>query len=102
MRKLLALIVTITFPLIAGCAVHSDTQPSPSGPAESSLSIKLLAVPDHLVQDGSQSARISITAFDAGGHAIAAQVKLALQPAGFGTLSFDNVSTSTDVSHPTS
>ena len=52
MRKLLALVTLIALPLAAGCAVHQDEAPSAAGPAESSLSLKILATPDRLLQDG--------------------------------------------------
>src|SRR5258706_3043131 len=99
MRKLLTL-VAIALPLVAGCTVHQSNAPSESGPAELGLSLRLTATPDVVVQDGAQSARVSITAFDSAGHAIAVQVRLTGNPAGFGTLSADTVMTTTDVSKP--
>jgi PKD repeat protein len=101
MRKFLALATAVVLPLAAGCAVHQDSAPSPSGPAEQALSLKLTATPDHIVQDGSQSAKVAITAFDAGGHPITVQVQLFVSPAGFGTLSSSTIATTTDASKPT-
>jgi chitodextrinase len=102
MRKLLAIITTIALPASA-CTVHQSTAPSESGPAETSLSLRLFANPDRIPQDGLHPSSLSITAFDAGGHAIAAQVHLSVAPTGFGTLTTDingNVVTTTDVNKP--
>ena len=103
MGKFLALTTTIALPLIAGCTAHSTTAPSESGPSESALSIRLTANPDHLSQDGLQTARVAVVAFDAGGHPIAVNVHLQLQPTGFGTLTTNtngDVVTRTDLSNP--
>jgi len=102
MRKLLALTTIVALPLIAGCAVHQDGAPSTtSGPAEAALSLKLTATPDSLFQDGSQSARITISAFDPTGKPIAVNVRLAVSPFNFGTLSAATVSTKADAANPT-
>lgn len=101
MRKLIALTTIVALPLLAGCAVHQDGAPSTtSGPAEASLSLKLSASPDSLFQDGNQSSRIAVTAFDSGGHAIAANVRLAVSPFNFGTLSAGTVTTRADAGNP--
>jgi PKD repeat protein len=84
MRKLLAFI-TLALPVVAGCAVHQDQAPSTtSGPAEAAFSLKMLATPDSLVQDGAQTSTISVTAFGPDGKAVAKTVQLTLQ--GVGTL----------------
>jgi len=104
MRKLLALVTIIALPLSAACTVHQTTAPSESGPAEAALSLKLVAFPDRLAQDGAESSRLSVTAFDPAGHPIAVQVHLDVQPFGFGTLSTNpdgNLATTTDTAHPT-
>lgn len=103
MRKLLV-VAALSIPLAAGCTVHQDTAPSPAGPSELALSLKMAANPDHIAQDGSQSVAVSVTAYDAGGHPIAVQVHLTVSPSGFGSLSTDangNLITTTDASHPT-
>jgi len=105
MRKLLALTTIVAFPLIAGCAVHQDGAPSTtSGPAEAALSLKMLATPDTLVQDGIQSARVSVTAFDPNGQLIAVSVRLDIVANGvvqdFGTISAHSLVTKTDASNP--
>jgi hypothetical protein len=103
MRKLLALVTTIALPAVAACTVHQASAPSESGPAETALSLRLLANPDRIPQDGLHPSSLSITAFDAGGHPIAAQVHLAVNPPGFGTLTTDingNVITTTDANKP--
>lgn len=102
MRKLLALTATLVLPLVAGCAVHQDAAPTPSGPAEAGLSLRILATPDRLLQDGIQSSRIAVTAFDSGGHPIAASVRLSVSPSNFGTLSTATVTTGTDPANPVS
>lgn len=84
MRKLIAF-MTLALPLLAACAVHQTEAPSTSGPAEAAFSLKLQATPDSLVQDGTQTSTISVTAFDPTGKAIAQNVQLTLQ--GPGTLS---------------
>src|SRR6266850_243937 len=105
MRKFLALTTVIALPLSAACGVHQATAPTPSGPAELGLSLKLLANPDRVPQDGVSGAAVQVIAFDAGGHAIAVQVHLDVNPAGFGTLlsaNFNNdVMTTTDATRPT-
>jgi hypothetical protein len=105
MRKFLALATVIALPLTAACGVHQDTAPSPSGPAELGLSLKLLANPDRVPMDGVSGSAVQVIAFDAGGHPIAVQVHLDVNPAGFGTLlsaNFNNdVMTSTDLTRPT-
>jgi PKD repeat protein len=102
MRKLLALTTIVALPLVAGCAVHQDGAPSTtSGPAQSALSLKLTATPDSLLQDGSQSARIAITAFDPTGKAVAVNVRLSVSPSNFGTLSAATVATRADAANPT-
>ena len=69
MRKLFALVTLTALPLAQGCAVHQDSTPSTtSGPSETALSLRMTATPDALFQDGNQSARVAITAFDAAGH----------------------------------
>src|ERR1051325_2645676 len=100
MRKLLAFATVAALPLVWGCTVHQDPAPSPSGPAEQALSIKMTVTPDHIVQDGSQSARVAIIAYDAGGHPITVQVQLGDSPAGFGTHSRGVIATTTDASKP--
>lgn len=103
MRKLLAIITTIALPAVAACTVHQSSAPSQSGPAETSISLRLFANPDRIPQDGLHPSSLSITAFDAGGRAIAAQVHLSVTPTGFGTLTTDingNVITTTDVNKP--
>ena len=84
MRKLIAF-MTLALPLLAACAVHQDTAPTTSGPAEAAFSLKIQATPDSLVQDGTQTSTISVTAFDPTGKSIAQTVQLTLQ--GPGTLS---------------
>jgi hypothetical protein len=84
MRKLIAL-MALALPFAAACAVHQEEAPSPSGPAEAAFSLKLTATPDSLVQDGTQTSTISISAFDPTGKAVAQNVQLTLQ--GPGTLS---------------
>ena len=66
MRKSLALVSAIALSLGA-CAVHQDTQPSPSGPATTALSITLTATPDTLPQNGTSRSNIVVKAFNAGG-----------------------------------
>ncbi len=101
MRKLLALTTTLALPLLAGCAVHQDQAPSAaSGPAEAALSLKMSATPDALLQDGNQSARVAVSAFDAGDHPIAVVVRLAVNPFNFGTLSASTVTTRADAANP--
>lgn len=101
MRKLIALMTIVALPLVAGCAVHQDGAPSTtSGPAEAALSLKMSASPDSLFQDGNQSSRIAITAFDSGGHPIAANVRLSVSPFNFGTLSAGTITTRTDAANP--
>ena len=101
MRKLLALTTIVALPLIAGCTVHQDAAPSAaSGPAEAGLSLKILASPDRLLQDGLQSSRIAVTAFDAAGQPIAANVRLAVSPFNFGTLSAATITTRADLANP--
>lgn len=103
MRKLLALLTLAATPFAQGCAVHQDTTPSTvSGPAEAALSLRMSATPDNLFQDGSQSARVTVTAFDAAGHPIAANVALAVTPFNFGTLSASTVTTRADAANPVS
>jgi len=104
MRKILALVAAAALPLAAGCAVHQDVAPSPSGPAETGISLKLASSSSLVPQDGLHPANLSVSAFDAAGHAIAVQVHFSMNPAGFGTLSTDgngNAVTTTDASHPT-
>jgi PKD repeat protein len=100
MRKLLNFVTVVAFLPLAACAVHQDAAPSQSGPAEAALSLKLSASPDSLFQDGNQSSRIAITAFDAGGHAIAANVRLSVTPFNFGTLSAATITTRADAANP--
>ncbi len=101
MRKLLALTTAIVLQLTAACTVHQDQAPtSLSGPAEAALSLRMSATPDSLVQDGNQSARIAISAFDASGNPIAANVRLAISPFNFGTLSASTVTTRADAANP--
>src|SRR5438105_1431891 len=105
MRKFLALATLIALPLSAACGVHQDTQPSPSGPALTGLSLQLSASPDRVPQDGVTGSAVIVKAFDAGGHPIAVQVHLDINPAGFGTLlsanSNNDVMTTTDATRPT-
>jgi hypothetical protein len=91
MRKLLAPVVTIALSFAAGCAVHQDTTPSTSGPAEAAFSLKMLATPDQVVQDGIQTSTISVTAFGPDGTSVAKTVQLTLQ--GPGTLTPTAVTT---------
>ncbi|HET9832536.1 MAG TPA: PKD domain-containing protein [Vicinamibacterales bacterium] len=100
MRKLLALVTLFALPLVANCAVHQDAAPSQSGPAEAGLSLKMSASPDSLFQDGNQSSRIAVTAFDSAGHAIAANVRLSVSPFNFGTLSAATITTRADAANP--
>lgn len=103
MRKLLALVTLIALPLAASCAVHQDSTPSAvAGPAETGLSLKILATPDRLFQDGLQSSRIAVTALDTAGHPVAANVRLIVSPSNFGTLSTPTVTTGTDAANPVS
>src|SRR5215472_15751660 len=90
MRKLIAFI-TLTLPLAAACTVHQDQVPSLSGPAEAAISLKIQATPDSLVQDGTQTSTISVTAFGPDGKAVAKTVQLTLQ--GPGTLTPSTVTT---------
>ncbi len=103
MRKFLVLAATLALPLGAACTVHQTTAPSESGPAELQISLRMTANPDRLQQDGLNASAVSVQAFDAGGHPIAVQVHLSVQPSGFGTLGTDingNVVTTTDINHP--
>jgi len=99
MRKsLLALSVVST--LLAGeaCTVSQQSAPSVSGPSELAMSLSLTAIPDTVIQDGSGTSKVSVTAFDAGGHRIAVDVQLALN--GAGALSSPTVKTGTDPNNP--
>jgi PKD repeat protein len=104
MRKLFALVTVIALPLAAGCTVHQDSAPTPSGPSEAALSLKMLATPDTLVQDGAQSSKVTVTAFDQSGRPIAVNVRLDVVANGtiqdFGTLSSHSVVTKTDAANP--
>jgi PKD repeat protein len=90
MRKLIGFI-TLALPLVAACTVHQDEAPSVSGPAEAAFSLKIQATPDSLVQDGTQTATISVTAFDPTGKSVAKTVQLTLQ--GPGTLTPSTITT---------
>jgi len=100
MRKLLVFVTLIALPFAANCAVHQDAAPSPSGPAEAALSLKMSASPDSLFQDGNQLSRIAVSAFDSAGHAIAANVRLSVSPFNFGTLSAGTITTRADANNP--
>src|SRR5215471_3424187 len=90
MRKLIAF-MTLALPLVAACTVHQDEAPSVSGPAEAAFSLKIQATPDSVVQDGTQTSTISVTAFDPTGKSVAKTVQLTLQ--GPGTLTPSTITT---------
>ncbi len=99
MRKsLLALSVISTMLAGNACTVSQQTAPSVSGPSELAMSLSMTAIPDTVVQDGSGTSTVRVTAFDAGGHLISVDVQLALS--GTGTLSSGTVKTGTDPKNP--
>jgi chitodextrinase len=106
-KRLLAL-TAVGVLVSSACTVHQDGVPSVSGPAEFALSLKMSAIPDRLLQDGSQFAKISVTAFDATGKAVVVPVHLdAMATVGgttqaFGALSANTVTTGTDANNPAS
>jgi hypothetical protein len=89
------------------CTVNKQSIPSLTGPSEQAISLRMRATPDRLTADGTQTSRVEVTAFDAGGRPIAVTVHLdALATVGsatqsFGTLSASTITTGVDAGNPT-
>ena len=98
-KSLLAVSLLSTVLVVSGCTVHQQSTGSLSGPSGLGLSLRLLATPDTVTQDGSAAAQssISVTAFDHNGSSVAKTVQLTLN--GPGTLSASAVSTPGSVTY---
>jgi chitodextrinase len=86
---------------LAACALGKQDAPSPTGPSGYGLSLDATASPDHLTQNGSSQAVITVLARDASnqpirGLAIQADLFVDGLHADFGTLSSRTVSTASD------
>ncbi len=65
-KRLLALMVAACA-AGASCTVHSTDVPSLTGPSEAGLSIRVVATPDSISQNGADVSQIVVNAFDANG-----------------------------------
>lgn len=86
---------------LAACALDKQNAPSPTGPSGYGLSLDATASPDHLTQNGSSQAVITVFARDAAnqpvrGLSIHADLFVDGLNADFGTLSSRNASTGND------
>jgi PKD repeat protein len=60
-------VILTALALSMACTTSQTTVPPVSGPSELALSLRLVAVPDSINQDGSSKATVEVTAFDANG-----------------------------------
>ena len=90
----ISLAVGLTAVLASGCTIQEQTAPELSGPSELGLAMTIAAQPETLPRDGSSTAAIVITAFDANGKPKAEQRLLLSADAG--TLSPTEVRTGND------
>lgn len=101
MGKLFRKLILATLVLSAACTTSQTNVPPLSGPSELALSLRLVAVPDSITQDGASQASIEVTAFDANGKTCAGlPVRLDMAVGGaiqdFGTLSARTIVTASD------
>jgi PKD repeat protein len=87
--------------LSAACTTSQTNVPPLSGPSELALSLRMVAVPDSITQDGASQASIEVTAFDANGKTCAGlPVRMDMAVGGviqdFGMLSARTIVTGTD------
>ena len=101
MGKLFRKLILATLVLSAACTTSQTNVPGVSGPSELALSLRMVAVPDSITQDGASQASIEVTAFDANGKTCAGlPVRMDMAVSGviqdFGTLSARTIVTGTD------
>jgi PKD repeat protein len=99
--KLSRSVILTALALSVACTTSQTTVPPVSGPSELALSLRLVAVPDSITQDGASQSSIEVTAFDANGKTCAGlPVRLDMAVGGviqdFGTLSARTIVTGTD------
>ncbi len=100
MGKLFRKLILATLVASAACTTSQTTVPTPSGPSEFALSLRMTASPDTLTQDGAALSTIEVTAFDANGKKCAGlPVRMDMAVAGviqdFGKLSARTIVTGT-------
>jgi PKD repeat protein len=101
MAKLFRKLILATLVLSAACTTSQTNVPGVSGPSELALSLRMVAVPDSITQDGASQASIEVTAFDANGKTCAGlPVRMDMAVGGviqdFGSLSARTIVTGTD------
>ena len=94
-------LILATLALSVACTTSQTTVPAVSGPSELALSLRMVAVPDSITQDGASQASIEVTAFDANGKTCAGlPVRMDMAVGGsiqdFGTLSARTIVTGSD------
>jgi PKD repeat protein len=99
--KLSRSVILTALALSVACTTSQTTVPPVSGPSELALSLRLVAVPDSITQDGASQASIEVTAFDANGKTCAGlPVRMDMAVGGviqdFGTLSARTIVTGSD------
>jgi PKD repeat protein len=58
----------------SACVVHNTDVPTPAGPSETALSLKMTMTPDAISQDGASQSAVGVQAFDAAGKPVAGLV----------------------------
>jgi PKD repeat protein len=58
----------------SACVVHNTDVPTPAGPSETALSLKMTMTPDAISQDGASQSALGVQAFDAAGKPVAGLV----------------------------